>query len=343
MIRFKTGPVRTVLAAAALAKANQLPLPELLPVGLHFRRRELFRTDQYIEFGTPISLDESMIPSEMVEAVEQGGWVEPPSETVHAIRDQLQSQLPYMTPNVASWEEHRALHLVAHLEARQQNTPLNSWEEEVIAARNVRKAWPGREEVFPPEPLTDARFEAASEAAELLDANGLDGRDLDSSGRRLRKANILSAPLALLKVALFTLLLPVAITSLGLQVALGRVLGDSTDEGLDARTSYQFLAAFFGSLLIWPVVAALCTLVIWLQRVNIGDLLGWTATWLEVSGGSATSGLVLTYLLCFPMFWASGKTFAWAWDAWVDARRAWTRRFMKAEDKSRLLTLLESL
>ena len=343
MIRFKTGPVRTVLAAAALAKANQLPLPELLPVGLHFRRRELFRTDQYIEFGTPISLDESMIPSEMVEAVEQGGWVEPPSETVHAIRDQLQSQLPYMTPNVASWEEHRALHLVAHLEARQQNTPLNSWEEEVIAARNVRKTWPGREEVFPPEPLTDARFEAASEAAELLDANGLDGRDLDSSGRRLRKANILSAPLALLKVALFTLLLPVAITSLGLQVALGRVLGDSTDEGLDARTSYQFLAAFFGSLLIWPVVAALWTLVIWLQRVNIGDLLGWTATWLEVSGGSATSGLVLTYLLCFPMFWASGKTFAWAWDAWVDARRAWTRRFMKAEDKSRLLTLLDSL
>ena len=50
-------------------------------------------------------------------------------------------------------------------------------------------------------------------------------------------------------------LLPFAVTSLGLQITLGRVLGDSTDEGLDARTSYQFLAAFFGSMLVWPVVA----------------------------------------------------------------------------------------
>ena len=27
----------------------------------------------------------------------------------------------------------------------------------------------------------------------------------------------------------------------GAQVAMGRLLGDSTDEGLDARTSYHFL------------------------------------------------------------------------------------------------------
>ena len=54
MIRFKTGPFRTVLAAAALAKVNGLPLPHLIPIGLHFRRRELFRTDQFIEFGEPI-------------------------------------------------------------------------------------------------------------------------------------------------------------------------------------------------------------------------------------------------------------------------------------------------
>ena len=62
MLRFKTGPVRTVLAAAALAKANDLPLPQLVPVGLHFRRREKFRTDQYIEFGDPINLTDDMIP-----------------------------------------------------------------------------------------------------------------------------------------------------------------------------------------------------------------------------------------------------------------------------------------
>ena len=119
MLRFKTGPVRTVLAAAALA--GQRPsLPQLVPVGLHFRQREKFRTDQYIEFGDPIVLTDDMIPPVMVNAVRDGGWVEPPMETVHQIRDQLQDRLPDMTPNTSTWEEHRALHLLAHAQARSQ-------------------------------------------------------------------------------------------------------------------------------------------------------------------------------------------------------------------------------
>ena len=122
MLRFKTGPVRTVLAAAALAKANGLPLPQLVPVGLHFRQREKFRTDQYIEFGDPINLTDDMIPPAMVNAVRDGGWVEPPMETVHQIRDQLQDRLPDMTPNTSTWEEHRALHLLAHAQARHKET-----------------------------------------------------------------------------------------------------------------------------------------------------------------------------------------------------------------------------
>ena len=77
MIRFKTGPVRTLLAAAALAKANDLPLPHLVPVGLHYRRREHFRTDKFVEFGEPIELDEASIPTEMVDAVGRGGLNRP--------------------------------------------------------------------------------------------------------------------------------------------------------------------------------------------------------------------------------------------------------------------------
>ena len=147
MIRFKTGPFRTVLAAAALAKANGLPLPHLIPIGLHFRRRELFRTDQFIEFGTPIELDDEMIPAEMVEAVGQGAWTEPPEASVHRIRDELQARLPVMTPNSSSWEEHRALHLLAHAQAREDGNPLPSWQDEVLAARNIRDAW-GRQAIL---------------------------------------------------------------------------------------------------------------------------------------------------------------------------------------------------
>ena len=51
LIRLKTGPFRTVLAAAAHAKAVGNNLPVLIPIGLHFRVRHLFRTDCWVEYG----------------------------------------------------------------------------------------------------------------------------------------------------------------------------------------------------------------------------------------------------------------------------------------------------
>ena len=97
------------------SRANDLPLPHLVPVGLHFRRRELFRTDQYIEFGEPIPLTDDMVPDDMVAAVKAGEWVELPAEIVHRIRDELQTRLPPMTPEAATRAE-RAVHLTAHAE-----------------------------------------------------------------------------------------------------------------------------------------------------------------------------------------------------------------------------------
>lgn len=343
MIRFKTGPIRTVLAAAALAKAKSLPLPELVPVGLHFRRRELFRTDQYIEFGTPIPLTDDDVPQAMVDAVKGGGWVEPPEEVVHRIRDRLEATLPRLTPHTSTWKEHRALHLLAHLEARRSGTPLPTWQDEVHAARRVRESWPGRNEAFPPEPLQGSRVGAASDVAEMLDAHGLDGRDVDQTGRGLRRANLLFAPLGLARVALFVALLPFFLTSLGFQVALGRLLGDSTDEGLDARTSYQFLAAFFGSLLVWPVVAALWTGGVWWLQDGVGEALSLSTGWLEALTGSMWASLALIYVGCFPVFWLSGKAFAGAWDTWVDVKKAWKRRTLSQNDRTLLTERLSEL
>ena len=343
MLRFKTGPIRTVLAAAALAKAKGLPLPHLVPVGLHFRKRELFRTDKYVEFGTPITLDDETIPDEMVNAVRDGGWVEPPVETVHQIRDELQARLPSMTPNTSTWEEHRALHLLAHVKSRAEGERLPDWPAEVHAARSVRDEWPGRDPIFPPQPLTGERFEQATEAAELLEARGLDGRDLGPKGRVFRRAKLNRLPSAVLSLVFFLLLLPFSITSLGFQIALGRLLGDSTDEGLDARTSYQFLAAFFGSLLIWPVVALGWTLLVWFNQGVVGDLLGWADGWLTLGTTTSFAGLLTVYLFCFPLFWASGKSFAAAWDVWADTRKAWVRWRFPRQEKSRLETLISEL
>ena len=141
----------------------------------------------------------------------------------------------------------------------------------------------------------------------------------------------------------FLLLLPFSITSLGFQIALGRLLGDSTDEGLDARTSYQFLAAFFGSLLIWPVVALGWTLLVWYNQGVVGDLLGWADGWLTLGTTTSFAGLLAVYLFCFPLFWASGKSFAAAWDVWADTRKAWVRWRFPRQEKSRLETLISEL
>ena len=183
----------------------------------------------------------------------------------------------------------------------------------------------------------------ASEAAELLETAGLDGRDLGAKGQVFRKASWGRVPSAVLSVVLFAALLPFSITSLGLQITLGRLLGDSTDEGLDARTSFQFLAAFFGSLLIWPVVAGLWTVLVYLNHEALASVLGLPSSWLEVGGASPLLGLFLVFIACFPLFWASGKSFASAWDVWVDTRKAWTRFRFPAEEKTRLGRLLDKI
>jgi hypothetical protein len=145
------------------------------------------------------------------------------------------------------------------------------------------------------------------------------------------------------RMALFAAMLPVFLTSLGPQVALGRLLGDSTDEGLDARTSYQFLAAFFGSLLVWPVVAALWTGGIWWQQEAVAATFGFSADWLTGLTGTTALSLLAVYVCCFPVFWLSGKLFAGAWDAWIDCKKAWSRLAMPSEDKERLAKCLNQL
>jgi hypothetical protein len=172
----------------------------------------------------------------------------------------------------------------------------------------------------------------------------LDGRDLNSAGNGLRRANPLHIVPVFLRTLLFLTFLPFSVTSLGFQVALGRLLGDSTDEGQDARTSYQFLAAFFGSLLVWPLIAALWLGAAFMFHESLTSLVGFD--WRIALGESGMLRFVaasLAYLALFPVFWFSGKTFSWTWDDYVDSRKAWRRRWMKGDDRQNLTRLLQNL
>ena len=97
--------------------------------------------------------------------------------------------------------------------------------------------------------ITHPAIGSAKAAALILNECQLDGRDLNASGTDLRRVEPFSLVKKVVRLPLLLSLLPLFIYAYTPQIAMGRILGDSTDEGLDARTSYHFLAAMFGSLM----------------------------------------------------------------------------------------------
>ena len=347
MLRFRTGPMRTVLAAGAIAKSRGNELPAVIPIGLHFRNRELFRTDEWVEYGTPLQLVDDDIPDELVEAVKDGKWSEPPADKVTALRDKLRLELVPMTPNTSDWSEYDALHLMGHVEARRSGQPLSSWREEVLAARALRDALqPAGMSLMNPEvpAIENPVLPPAKAAAQLLRDRGLDGRDLNAAGTDLRTFNPAKVIAPLIRLPIALLMLPICVYAFGGQVAMGRLLGDSTDEGLDARTSYHFLAAMFGSLMFWPL---LTILAVWLAVSNVSsltDLIGFD--WLAMYGEGqihemlAIATLALSLL---PIYWFSGRVWSKFWDDLVDFKRFLLRINTRGAQRQNIRGALKNL
>ncbi|MAX46448.1 MAG: hypothetical protein CMB24_06640 [Euryarchaeota archaeon] len=311
LIRLKTGPFRTVLAAAAHAKATGSEIPTLIPIGLHFRTRHLFRTDCWVEYGEPIDLPHEELPSELVEAIGAGDWSEPPAEIVTGLRDRLKEKLEPMTPNRKTFSEVNRDSVIAHVQRRIQNKPELTWREEVLEVRRLKN-----------EPASAEIQEVATKIGDKLNQSGLDGRDINTSCDGLRGFSPVGAAVDLLKLIPFIVFLPTLILGMGWQIALGRILGDRTDEGLDARTSYHMLFGMFGSMLWWPVMATILTALTVMYNSEINyDLLGLFGNeiWQE---GIAT---VLIWISMILVLWISAVSFANGWDAVSDFSK-WTRR-----------------
>ena len=311
LIRLKTGPFRTVLAAAAHSKAIGTKPPVLIPIGLHFRTRHLFRTDCWIEYGDPMELPHEDLPAELVQAVKAGDWMEPPAEAVVALRDQLQERLAPMTPDRESFSEVHRDGVIAHVKRRLEKKPELTWREEVLETRKLKD-----------NPATPEVKEIATRIGDTLEAARLDGRDINSNIDGLRGFSPLGAIANLVKLIPMLVFLPTLILCLGWQITLGRLLGDRTDEGLDARTSYHMLFAMFGSFLWWPILATILTGLCVTFNSEIGyDLLG-------IFGNEIWQQSIATiciWVSSILVFWLSGVTFAIGWDSVSDFAK-WTRR-----------------
>ncbi len=315
LIRLKTGPFRTVLAAAAHAKANGGKPPALIPIGLHFRTRHLFRTDCWIEYGDPIELPHDELPDELIAKVGAGDWMEPPADLVTGLRDKLKEHLEPLTPNRETHSEVNRDSVIAHVQRRVQNKPQLTWREEVLEVRRLRS-----------EPASPDVQEIATRIGDKLAEGNLDGRDINSNCSGLRGFSLAGSILNLFKLVPFILFLPILILCMGWQIAMGRILGDKTDEGLDARTSYHMLFGMFGSMLWWPILATIITLLTIAFNSEIDSELGYDL--LGIYGGAIWQKIFAAaclWVLSVFLFWVSGVSFANGWDAVSDFAK-WTRR-----------------
>ena len=330
MLRLRTGPMRTVLASAALAKSENRPMPAIMPVGLHFRVRHHFRTDLWIEYGKPIGINAEELPEDLVDSVSKGVWAEPPFDMVNSLRDEVAIHLRPLTPNAPDWKVYRAWMLAGHLSALKQGTPLKSWREEVLAAREVRES-----------EIDSNKLEAFSKTAEMLDKRGLDGRDLHCSRLKLKSFDPVSTLTGSLKLALGIITLPIFLLSLGPQVLLGRILGDDSDEGLDARTSFQYVCALFGSMMWWPLITAILLIVAIFNQTLLVDIFNTNP--FTVLGSENWHIAIISavyFILSFPLYWMVGMISVNAWDSWCDLRKFLTR-FSANRDKNLLQALQE--
>ena len=349
MLRFRTGPMRTILAASALAKGSGKELPVLIPMGLHFRTREYFRTDVWVEYGEPIQIEDSDVPQNLVDAVVTGSWSEPPADSVFKLRDKLREDLVPLSPNTYSWEEYRGLLLLGHIKGRMENNAPNSWRKEVEQARYFRDKYSIESKFtdiddLQPEKIINPLVAKSKRAAELLHRNRLDGRDLNHDATNLAKPKLDKLPIASIRIGLFVLLLPIFLIALLPQIILGRVLGDSTDEGIDARTSYQFLAAMFGSIIIWPISSLLLVGLLYWQTGTIEDIIG--INWTDCFGSSQFStifSVFMMWLAMFPLSLVTGRLFSLVWDDYVDLRGYIRKSRMTTEDKNELFQIITEL
>ena len=306
--RFKTGPMRFALNAASIAKHRGLPNPALQPVGLHFRCHHWFRTDVFVEFQEPIPVHAPEVPG-APERLSSGLWEEPPSDQVHNLRDTLFSSLSEVTPDAPDWETYRAWHLIGHVKSNASNSQLKSFRAEVLAAREVRDALLNGQ-------TKEGLMAPATEAAKILNDNQLDGRAL--TGIKLDSRIVW--PKAAIGIFLMILMSPITLPSTGVQAFFAWYLGDRTDEGIDARTTYHFLAAMFSPILFWLPLAIV-------------------TAFLMHSPSLVSIAITMSFLLVIHV---SNLVFLFGYDCWSDFSSSRRRAKLAASDRGKRLEELIS-
>ena len=347
LIRLKTGPARVLTSAATIANFQGKEKPQIIPVGLHFRKRHLFRTDIWVEFCDPIDYELSQELLDLGVKYDKEEWIEPPAEDVYNVRDLLKINLEKVTPGAINWDTYRGWKLLGHMKSRLESKSVLTWREEVERAREWRElsdknlgTHSEQQESGPKDSEHSELFSQAHDAAKILDENKLDGRAINNKGT-LRKASIKNIGSSLPGILLGIILLPFLLLSSGLILILCTYLGNVTDEGEDARTSIHFVGFILTPFVYWSLMAALSVYLL----ASMFDIRPAIMGWEQITIFQSVPFYIVIWMLMYPFFWLINKiSLSFCLDSLNDLM--WEFRIHKLHKKQtfvKLEKLLESL
>ncbi len=202
----KTGAARIALGATSM-KGNEHPL-QIVPLGIYYTAKGIFRSAALLYFGEPISVDAI--------ALEPNG--EPPPDAVHVLTDRIEIALNDVTLQA---DEHEALALVTRAEEVFSSEDATSDERLVEKFELRRRFMAGYSTLRDKEPQRLAAISARIDRfeAEVRDA-GVDPKTLEPrSTSSSRGASAILDALGLL------ILLPVAVVGTIVNYPVYRLVG----------------------------------------------------------------------------------------------------------------------
>ncbi len=239
----KTGAARIALGAAA--RAESMPV-RIVPAGLYYRAKRIFRSAALLHFGEPFAVvPVALAPDE-----------EPPAGPVRELTAHIEQALAAVTLQAGQAEVHALVERAQRIVSVQDEAPATppSLAAEFTLRRRllagyaaVQAQWPERLAVLA---TRIDRYEAA------LSAAGLDPRQLALRSFTLRRV----ARYAVTAALVLLLLLPAALVGVVVQYpayrAVGFVATGMAKGAEDALASIKVLAAMLLFPLTWAAVAA---------------------------------------------------------------------------------------
>jgi len=147
----KTGPARIMLLAIRKARAEKVPEPKMVPVGLHYSDANRFRERALVTVHPPMEMPplpgEEGCPTPSTELIEEfGAEVAADRAWVLTVTDSLSVEMERSSLGLNTWEDRKLLWRTRGLVSIHRNRAMGrtskaTYAEAVLGARRTRAAW----------------------------------------------------------------------------------------------------------------------------------------------------------------------------------------------------------